>query len=55
MAGTDGSEPPVIVELADISRMITQKNFREYFHDALERREEMFNLFEGMMYVRNKY
>ena len=41
-----GEDHPVIVELADIAREISQKNFREYYHDAVDRREEMFNLFD---------
>jgi arginine decarboxylase len=33
-------------EMTDLSRDISVKNFREYFHDALEQREELFSLFD---------
>jgi arginine decarboxylase len=39
-------DPPVIAELAGILDGLTEKNYREYFHDGIERREEMFNLFD---------
>ena len=38
-------DPQVITELGDLRRSITVKNYREYYHDALEHREELFTLF----------
>jgi len=38
-------DPEVVIELGEILRDMTQKNYREFYHDALERREEMFTLF----------
>jgi arginine decarboxylase len=32
--------------MMEISRDISVKNFREYFHDALQQREELFSLFD---------
>lgn len=33
-------------EMIDIAKGITVKNFREYFHDALQQREELLTLFD---------
>jgi arginine decarboxylase len=41
----DEDDPQVVVELADLRESITVKNYREYYHDALEHRDEMFTLF----------
>jgi arginine decarboxylase len=38
-------DPQVVIELADLRETITIKNYREYYHDALEHREELFTLF----------
>ncbi len=38
-------DPQVVVELSDLRESITVKNYREYYHDALEHREELFTLF----------
>ena len=38
-------DPQVVVELGDLRETITVKNYREYYHDALEHREELFTLF----------
>jgi arginine decarboxylase len=35
-----------LTEMIEISRDISVKNFREYFHDALQQREELFSLFD---------
>jgi len=35
----------VVIELGDLRETITIKNYREYYHDALEHREELFTLF----------
>jgi arginine decarboxylase len=36
----------VLTELYEIARDLSVKNFREYYHDALEKREELFALFD---------
>ena len=38
-------DPQVVIELGDLRATITIKNYREYYHDALEHREELFTLF----------
>ena len=37
--------PQTVVELYDLRKTITIKNHREYYHDALEHREELFTMF----------
>jgi arginine decarboxylase len=37
---------PVIKELHDLYRNLNSKNFLEYYHDALEQKEELFTLFD---------
>jgi arginine decarboxylase len=45
-----GEPPRVIEELEDVRRSLTAKNYREYYHDALELRDEMYSLFNlGML------
>jgi arginine decarboxylase len=39
------SRPEVIQEMYDIYTGTNAKNYREYYHDILEQREEMFSLF----------
>ena len=39
------SKPQVIQEMYDLYTGITGKNYREYYHDVLEQRDEMFSLF----------
>lgn len=39
------SRPQVIQEMYDIYTEINAKNYREYYHDVLEQRDEMFSLF----------
>lgn len=41
----DDDDPQVVIELSDLRESITVKNYREYYHDALEHREELFTLF----------
>jgi arginine decarboxylase len=41
----DEDDPQVVIELGDLRETITIKNHREYYHDALEHREELFTLF----------
>jgi arginine decarboxylase len=38
-------DPPVVRELYDLRESINAKNYREYYHDALENREELFTMF----------
>jgi arginine decarboxylase len=39
------SDNAVLTELFEIARDISVKNFREYYHDAIQQREELFSLF----------
>ncbi|HEU4597539.1 MAG TPA: biosynthetic arginine decarboxylase [Pyrinomonadaceae bacterium] len=39
------NDPQVVVELGDLRETITVKNYREFYHDALEHRETLFTLF----------
>ena len=41
----DDDDPQVVTELGELRASITVKNYREYYHDALEHREELFTLF----------
>jgi arginine decarboxylase len=41
----DEDDPQVVVELGDLRETISVKNYREYYHDALEHRDELFTLF----------
>ena len=41
----EGDDPQIVIELGDLRSTITIKNYREYYHDALEHREELFTLF----------
>jgi arginine decarboxylase len=41
----DADDPQVVTELGDLRQNISIKNYREYYHDALEHRDEMFTLF----------
>jgi len=41
----DADDPQVVTELGELRESITVKNYREYYHDALEHREELFTLF----------
>ena len=41
----EDDDPQVVKELADLRQTITVKNYREYYHDALEHREELFTMF----------
>jgi arginine decarboxylase len=40
------NEPQVIVELFDLYKNMKAKNFLEYYHDALEHKDELFTLFD---------
>jgi len=39
-------DPQVLNELSDLDRTISVKNYVEYFHDAIELREELYTLFD---------
>ena len=41
----DEDDPLVVVELKDLAENVNSKNYREYFHDALEHKDELFTLF----------
>ena len=41
---TSKSEP--VLELIDLAREINAKNFREYYHDAIQQRDDLNSLFE---------
>ena len=41
----DEDDPQVVIELGDLRETVTIKNYREYYHDALEHREELFTMF----------
>ena len=43
--GIADDDPQVVVELGDLRENIGPKNYREYYHDALEHRDELFTLF----------
>lgn len=41
----DKNDPQVVKELFDLRETINGKNYREYYHDALEHREDLFSMF----------
>src|SRR5207253_1605152 len=41
----DEDDPQAVIELGELREAISIKNYREYYHDALEHREELFTLF----------
>jgi len=41
----DEDDPQVVKELYDLRENVNSKNYREYYHDALENREELFTMF----------
>ncbi len=48
-------DPQVVRELHDLRETITGKNYREYYHDALENREELFTMFNlGLITLADK-
>ncbi len=45
-----GREPQVVQDLAEVSRKLSVKNYREFYHDAIEYRDQMYQLFNlGML------
>jgi arginine decarboxylase len=50
-----GDDPQVVRELYDLRETINGKNYREYYHDALEHREELFTMFNlGLITLEDK-
>ena len=48
-------DPPVVRELYDLRETINAKNYREYYHDALEARDELFTMFNlGLITLEHK-
>lgn len=48
-------DPPVVRELYDLRETINAKNYREYYHDALEHREGLFTMFDlGLISLEDK-
>src|SRR5688500_5825433 len=48
-------DPPVVRELHDLRETINGKNYREYYHDSLEHREELFTMFDlGLITLEDK-
>jgi len=46
----NGAEAQVVQDLAEVERTIGVKNYREFYHDALEYRDQMYSLFNlGML------
>lgn len=41
----DTNDPQIVHELYDLRETINAKNYREYYHDALENRDELFTMF----------
>ncbi|HLA95376.1 MAG TPA: biosynthetic arginine decarboxylase [Pyrinomonadaceae bacterium] len=49
------NDPQVVRELADLRATINGKNYREYYHDSLEHREELFTMFNlGLITLEDK-
>jgi len=42
----EDDDPQVVIELNDLYENINSKNYREYYHDALEHKDELFTLFD---------
>ena len=45
MLNVSSDDPTVVSELYDLHRSINSKNYREYYHDAQEHKEELFTMF----------
>ncbi len=51
----DRDDPQIVRELFDLRDTINGKNYREYYHDALEHREELFTMFNlGLLTLESK-
>ncbi|ANM31845.1 hypothetical protein ABI59_23230 [Acidobacteria bacterium Mor1] len=50
-----GREPQVVQDLAEVARNITVKNYREFYHDAIDYRDQLFSLFNlGMLGLQDR-
>ena len=48
-------DPQVVRELYDLRETLNAKNYREYYHDALEHREDLFQMFNlGLITLEDK-
>ena len=48
-------DPQVVREMHDLRETINAKNYREYYHDALEHREDLFQMFSlGLITLEDK-
>ena len=48
-------DPQVVRELYDLRESLNAKNYREYYHDALEHREDLFQMFNlGLITLEDK-
>ena len=48
-------DPQVVREMHDLRETINAKNYREYYHDALEHREDLFQMFNlGLITLEDK-
>jgi len=48
-------DPQVVRELYDLRETVNVKNYREYYHDALEHREDLFQMFNlGLITLEDK-
>ena len=48
-------DPQIVREMHDLRETINAKNYREYYHDALENREELFTMFNlGLITLEDK-
>jgi arginine decarboxylase len=51
----DKDDPQVVREMHDLRETINAKNYREYYHDALEHREDLFQMFNlGLITLEDK-
>ena len=51
----NADDPQVVKELFDLRETINGKNYQEYYHDALENREELFTMFNlGLISLEGK-
>jgi arginine decarboxylase, biosynthetic len=49
------ADPQVVREMHDLRETINAKNYREYYHDALEHREDLFQMFNlGLITLEDK-
>jgi len=51
----ESDDPQVVREMHDLRETINAKNYREYYHDALEHREDLFQMFNlGLITLEDK-